>query len=76
MDAVRFSTRQRPQMQYNEEEYDMHGLASEDEDMLTPASQPIVEEDEGDVIEAVLDHRRRHGTGICPLYTYSTSIEY
>jgi hypothetical protein len=71
---VRFSTRQRPQMQYNEEEYDMYGLESDDEDMLTPISQPVVEEDEGDVIEAVLDHRRRHGTGMCLPYTSSKVI--
>lgn len=77
VEAIRFSTRQKPQTQYNEEEYDIYGLEPEDEEVLTPNDQGAAEEDEGDVIEMVLDHRRLHGTGTwlrrhCFIKPYST----
>ncbi|KAH8549068.1 SNF2 family N-terminal domain-containing protein [Umbelopsis sp. PMI_123] len=61
-EAIRFSTRQRTETQYNEDEYDIYGLESENEEIGSPSNHPLAEEDEGDVIEAVLDHRRCHGT--------------
>lgn len=64
MEAIRFSTRQKTETVYNEEEYDIYGLEPEDEEAVKPIDQPVVEEDEGDVIEAVLDHRRCHGAGM------------
>jgi hypothetical protein len=64
VEAIRFSTRQKTDTVYNEDEYDIYGLEPEDEETVKPIDQLLVEEDEGDVIEAVLDHRRCHGAGM------------
>jgi chromodomain-helicase-DNA-binding protein 1 len=63
VEAIRFSSRAKTQTQYNEDDYDMYGLEPEDDEAATPKSQPAAEEDEGDVVEMILDHRRLHGTG-------------
>lgn len=63
VEAIRFSSRAKTQTQYNEDDYDMYGLEPEDDEAATPNSQPAAEEDEGDVVEMILDHRRLHGTG-------------
>lgn len=64
VEAIRFSTRQKTETVYNEEEYDIYGLEPEDEEVVKSIDGPVVEEDEGDVIEAILDHRRCHGAGM------------
>ena len=72
VEAIRFSTRQKTETVYNEEEYDIYGLEPEDEEAVKPIDQPVVEEDEGDVIEAVLDHRRCHGAGMISFSRFVT----
>ena len=60
-DYARHSTRTRKVTNYNEDNADLWGLSEEDiVETYTPA---VVEEDEGDVIEQVLDHRRKEGDG-------------
>ncbi|KAI8375142.1 SNF2 family N-terminal domain-containing protein [Blakeslea trispora] len=58
-DYARHSTRTRKVTNYNEDNAELWGLSEEDVvETYTPA---VVEEDEGDVIEQVLDHRRKEG---------------
>ncbi|KAI8987855.1 SNF2 family N-terminal domain-containing protein [Mycotypha africana] len=59
-DYSRHSTRTRKVTNYNEDS--LWGLSDEDEEELTQAYTPAAtEEEEGEVIEAVLDHRRKDG---------------
>ncbi|OBZ91189.1 Chromodomain helicase hrp3 [Choanephora cucurbitarum] len=59
IDYARHSTRTRKVTNYNEDNAELWGLSEEDVvETYTPA---VVEEDEGDVIEQVLDHRRKEG---------------
>ncbi|CAO3622921.1 unnamed protein product [Mucor fragilis] len=58
-DYARHSTRSRKVTNYNEDNAGLWGLSDEEiTESYTPAA---VEEEEGEVIEAVLDHRRREG---------------
>lgn len=60
-DYARHSTRSRKVTNYNEDNAELWGISDEEiTESYTPAA---VEEEEGEVIEAVLDHRRREGYG-------------
>ncbi|KAI9493291.1 SNF2 family N-terminal domain-containing protein [Zychaea mexicana] len=59
-DALRYSTRKRTVTNYNEDKADLWGLSEEDDAFAANSSYtPQPEEEEGDVIESVHDHRRR-----------------
>ncbi|CEP14510.1 hypothetical protein [Parasitella parasitica] len=58
-DYARHSTRNKKVTNYNEDNTELWGLSDEE---LTESYTPVAaEEEEGEVIEAVLDHRRREG---------------
>jgi hypothetical protein len=62
-DFARHSTRSRKVTNYNEDNAELWGLSDDDTaagESYTPAP---AEEDEGEVIEAVLDHRKCEGHG-------------
>ncbi|KAI9320048.1 SNF2 family N-terminal domain-containing protein [Dichotomocladium elegans] len=77
-DALRYSTRQRKVTNYNEDKAELWGL-SEDEDYpsgpksYTPRPE---EEEEGDVIESVHDHRRREEFADDPEDDPERNMEY
>lgn len=62
-DFARHSTRSRKVTNYNEDNAELWGLSDEDAAMGEVYTPAPAEEDEGEVIEAVLDHRRREGYG-------------
>lgn len=60
---MRYSTRKRTVTNYNEDNAEIWGL-EEEEDYSMPAYTPqYEEEEEGDVIESIHDHRRCEGFG-------------
>ncbi|RUS15317.1 SNF2 family N-terminal domain-containing protein [Endogone sp. FLAS-F59071] len=74
--SLRFSTRTRSVKNYNEDDNNLWGLGSEDEEMkdnLTPAP---ADTEEGDVIEAVHDHRRKEGLDPNEPEDPETNMEY
>ncbi|KAI9246709.1 SNF2 family N-terminal domain-containing protein [Phascolomyces articulosus] len=59
-DALRYSTRKRAVTNYNEDNAELWGLSEEDDAYAASNSYtPQPEEEEGDVIESIHDHRRR-----------------
>ncbi|KAI7847045.1 SNF2 family N-terminal domain-containing protein [Circinella umbellata] len=59
-DALRYSTRKRAVTNYNEDNAELWGLSDDEEDTFGDNSYtPQPEEEEGDVIESIHDHRRR-----------------
>lgn len=60
-DYARHSTRSKKVTNYNEDNSELWGIS--DEEMTESYTPAAAEEEEGEVIEAVLDHRRRDGYG-------------
>ena len=72
-DALRYSTRKRAVTNYNEDNAELWGLSEDEDDTFGNNSYtPQPEEEEGDVIESIHDHRRReeYGNEITFIYPY------
>ncbi|CDS12854.1 hypothetical protein LRAMOSA05038 [Lichtheimia ramosa] len=75
-DALRYSTRKRTVTNYNEDNAEIWGL-EEEEDYSMPAYTPqYEEEEEGDVIESIHDHRRCEGFADDPEDDPERNMEY
>ena len=77
-DALRYSTRKRAVTNYNEDNAELWGLSENEDDTFGDNSYtPQPEEEEGDVIESIHDHRRREefGNEITLIYPYNCLLQ-